>query len=209
MRMSNARAASQWAAALAAVFMAAFAAPPTLAAPAAKPLAKPAVKAPDDKPLLVASFGDWGVYTSKSGKGKICYTLAQPKTREPAGLNRDPAYAFISNRPGEGVKNEPSFIMGFDLIVLDPKKPPAPKDAAAAKAANAAIGDKRFELFPKGANLWVKNPAQEPALIDEMRKGSKLTVKGASLKGNVTTDNYLLAGFSQALDRVQKECAGG
>lgn len=202
MPQTTANAAAYLGAALAAAFCLAW---PAMAAPTAKAAA---VKAAEDKPLLVANFGDWGVYTSKSGKGKICYTLAQPKTREPSGLNRDPAYAFISNRPSEGVKNEPSFIMGFDLMALDPKKAASPKDAAAAKAATAMIGDKSFELFPKGANLWVKNPAQEPALIDEMRKGSKLVVKGASAKGNVTTDSYSLAGFGQALDKVQKDCAG-
>ena len=39
-----------------------------------------------------------------------------------------------------------------------------------------------------------------------MKKSAKLTVKAPSIKGNVTTDNYSLKGFSQALDKVQKEC---
>jgi hypothetical protein len=39
-----------------------------------------------------------------------------------------------------------------------------------------------------------------------MKRGSKLIVKAPSTKGNVTTDSYSLAGLSQALDRVQKEC---
>ena len=67
------------------------------------------------KPLLVASFGDWGVYQTQAVKGRVCYTLAQPKDRAPADLKRDPAYAFISDRPAEGVRNEISFIMGFDV----------------------------------------------------------------------------------------------
>ena len=67
------------------------------------------------KPNLVASFGDWNVFVGQAGKGKICYVLAQPKTREPAGLKRDAGYAFISDRPAEGVRNEVSFIMGFEV----------------------------------------------------------------------------------------------
>ena len=66
-------------------------------------------------PSLVASFGDWNVFVGEVGKGRLCYTLAQPKSREPAGLTRDPGYAFISDRPAEGVRNEVSFIMGFDV----------------------------------------------------------------------------------------------
>ena len=165
------------------------------------------------KPLLVVSFGDWGVYQTQAAKGRVCYTLVQPKDRAPADLKRDPAYAFISDRPGEGVRNEISFIMGFDVVnppedsTADSKKPAAdPKKSAAAKAAMAIVGDQSFELLAKTTNLWVKNAAKEGQLIDEMRKGAKLQVMAASKKGHMTTDTYSLAGFSQALERVQKDC---
>jgi invasion protein IalB len=175
---------------------------PALALAAAK---NPPEKAAADKPLLVATFGDWGVYQSKAGKARICYTLAQPKERLPAELKRDAGYAFISDRPGEGVRNEISFIMGFDIADPDAGDASAKKKIPG-KPAVAIVGDQSFDLLPKGANLWVKNAAKESQLIDEMRKGVKLVVKAASKKGNATSDNYSLAGFSQALDRVQKDC---
>ena len=59
--------------------------------------------APAAKPELVGSYGDWSVFHSQSGKTRICYTLAQPKSRDPDDLKRDPGYAFISERPAEGV----------------------------------------------------------------------------------------------------------
>jgi invasion protein IalB len=177
-----------------------------LAPPASAAAAKnPPEKAAADKPLLVATFGDWGVYQSKAGKARICYTLAQPKERLPAELKRDAGYAFISDRPGEGVRNEISFIMGFDIADPDAGDASAKKKIPG-KPAVAIVGDQSFDLLPKGANLWVKNAAKESQLIDEMRKGVKLVVKAASKKGNATSDNYSLAGFSQALDRVQKDC---
>ena len=90
--------------------------PPAVAATkAAKPAPKSGAKEEASKPSLVATFGDWNVFVGEVGKGRICYTLAQPKTREPASLTRDPGYAFISDRPSEGVRNEVSFIMGFDV----------------------------------------------------------------------------------------------
>src|ERR1700727_1477120 len=88
---------------------------PALAATKAKPAPKPGAKEEPAKPSLVATFGDWNVFVGEVGKGRICYTLAQPKSREPASLPRDPGYAFISDRPSEGVRNEVSFIMGFDV----------------------------------------------------------------------------------------------
>ena len=90
--------------------------PPAVAATrAAKPAPKSGAKEEASKPSLVATFGDWNVFVGEVGKGRICYTLAQPKLREPAGLTRDPGYAFISDRPSEGVRDEVSVIMGFDV----------------------------------------------------------------------------------------------
>jgi invasion protein IalB len=43
-------------------------------------------------------------------------------------------------------------------------------------------------------------------LIDALKKGSKLVIKAASARGNVTTDTYSLSGLSQALEKVEKEC---
>ena len=111
------------------------------------------------KPNLIASFGDWNVFVGQAGKGRICYVLAQPKSREPENLNRDPGYAFISDRPAEGVRNEVSFIMGFDVAggttaeasaetATDAKpdaKPAKPRAKPAAKTAKPAKADAKIE----------------------------------------------------------------
>jgi Invasion associated locus B (IalB) protein len=174
------------------------------------------------KPNLIATFGDWNVFVSQSTKGRICYVLAQPKTRAPENLTRDPGYAFISDRPAEGVRNEVSFIVGFDVAggtETDAKSDAKPVGKAAkrprsetkAKAKSivaplATVGEESFDLLPKGANLWVKNAARESALIAEMKKGATLAITAASLKGNESTDDYSLSGFAQAMERLQKEC---
>jgi hypothetical protein len=197
--------------------------PAKTSAKADKTTAKAEKKDDASKPALVASFGDWNVFVGEAGKGRICYTLAQPKTREPASLKRDPGYAFISDRPTEGVRNEVSFIMGFDIAAgadaaeakLDPKpgeKPASKSDAKSktpvAPAPVALVDETPFEMLSKGGNLWVKNAAKEGALITEMRKGAKLVVKAASLRGHQSVDTYSLTGFAQAMDRLQKECPG-
>ena len=196
--------------------------PPAVAATkAAKPAPKGAAKAEAAKPSLVATFGDWNVFVGEVGKGRICYTLAQPKAREPASLTRDPGYAFISDRPSEGVRNEVSFIMGFDVAAGDtadskadakpvekPTKSDAKSKASAGPAPVALVDQVSFEMLPKGGNLWVKNAAKESALIAEMRKGAKLVIKAASLRGHQSIDTYSLTGFAQAMERLQKECPG-
>ena len=169
--------------------------------------------APAAKPELVGSYGDWSVFHSLSGKNKVCYALAQPKSRDPEDLKRDPGYAFISERPSEGARNEVSLIMGFDVGAPSADDSGDNKDKKKEKsklvAPTAVVGDSSFDLLPKGANLWVKNAAQESALVAEMRKGKSLVVKATSKKGNLTTDTYSLSGFAQAIDRALKDCPGG
>jgi hypothetical protein len=82
------------------------------------------------------------------------------------------------------------------------------KTPAAAAAPVALVDQASFEMLPKGGNLWVKNAAKESALITEMRKGAKLVIKAASLRGHQSIDTYSLGGFAQAMERLQKECPG-
>ncbi|TCT04330.1 invasion associated locus B family protein [Aquabacter spiritensis] len=144
------------------------------------------------QPKAVAQFGDWSVYTGTSGSAKVCYALSQPKDRLPGGLNRDPAFFFVSTRPGEKVVNEVSLTMGFPM-----------KDGSESKL---TIGSQTFMLYTKEEGAWVRNVAEESKLIEAMRKGRDLTVASTSTRGNVTTDKYSLGGIAQALDRVAQEC---
>jgi invasion protein IalB len=168
-------------------------------------------KVDSSKPALVGSYGDWKVYHSASGRAKICYLLAEPKTREPDEEKRDKAYAFISERPAERVRNEVSFVMGFEVATAadlkDRKHDKKAKKADADPAApTVVIGEAEFALAPKGNDLWVKNPAEESQVIDEMRKGSSLVIKAIPKRGRATTDTYSLTGFSQAVDKALKDC---
>lgn len=144
------------------------------------------------KPVQVGSYGDWGAFLAQGAKDKTCYALATPKERAPAALKRDPAYVFISNRPAEKVRNEVSVIMGFAM-----------KDGG---EAHADIGGTSFDLIAKGSDAWIKNPAEESQFVEALKKGSKLIVKAPSIKGKVTIDTYSLAGISDALEQVHKDC---
>lgn len=143
-------------------------------------------------PTLVVQYGDWGVYVSQTPKTKICYALSQPKDRQPATLKRDPAYFFVSTRPGENVRNEVSIVVGFTI-----------KEGS---DASLDIGGANFPFYTKNDGAWVRNAAEETKLIDAMRKAKDFSVKSTSLRGNPNTDRYSLAGIGQALDRVTQEC---
>lgn len=138
----------------------------------------------------VAQFGDWGVFTSTTARGKVCYAASQPKARAPGNLQRDPAFFFLTSRPGENVRNEVSLTLGFPLR----------------GDATVTIGSTNFAMYTQATGAWIKNAAEEGRMVQAMRAGSQLTVRSTSQRGNVTTDTYSLSGLSQALDRVAQEC---
>jgi len=162
--------------------------PPTAAAPAAPPAPGGA------QPTLLGQYGDWGAYTASPGGKKICFALAKPanSSTSPPNRPRDPAWMFISTRPAEKVKEEVSVIFGYG------HKPNSD--------ANIEVAGGSYAMYTLADGAWVKNAAEEPKLVETMRKGQDLTVKGTSAKGTLSTDVYSLKGLSLALDKIGQEC---
>jgi invasion protein IalB len=162
--------------------------PATTAAPAPAPA--PTVP----QPTLLGQFGDWGAYTASPGGRKVCFALAKPASSKttPPNRPRDPAYMFISSRPSEKVREEVSIIFGYGF------KPNSD--------ASVEISGANYAMYTQADGAWVKNAAEETRLVDAMRKGADLTVKGTSAKGTASTDVYSLRGLPEALNRVGQEC---
>lgn len=174
------------------------AAPAAPAAAAPKPTAPAAPAQASASPAtgaqLLGQYGDWGAYMATPGGKKVCFALAKPNasSTNPPNRPRDPAFLFVSTRPAEKVKEEVSVIIGY------PFKP--------ASEAAAEIGSTIFALYTQNDGAWIKNAAEEARMIDAMKKGADVTVKGESGRGTKTTDVFSLKGLSQALDRVASEC---
>lgn len=143
-------------------------------------------------PTPLGQFGDWQAFQLGAAKGRSCFAISSPKERKPESLKRDPATFFVTHRPGEGVKNEISLIVGFPM-----------KENS---DASIKIGKVVYTLYTKEANAWVKNAAEEGTVITTMKKSKDVVFEGVSRRGNKTSDRYSLAGLSQALDAIAKAC---
>jgi hypothetical protein len=143
---------------------------------------------------LIGQYGTWGAYTAMPNGRKVCFALAKPQSSKtnPPNRPRDPAYAFVSTRPGERVVNEVSIMIGYAL------KP--------GSESSLEVGGSSFAMYTQGDGLWIKNAAEEEQMVSAMRKSAEVTVKGVSAKGTETTDVFSLKGLSQALDRVAQDC---
>lgn len=180
------------------------AAPDAPKAKAPAPVQKKAAPAPEKaaavpavggvQPSLLGQFGDWAAYTATPQGKKICFVLAKPASSQtnPPNRPRDPAYIFISTRPADKVKDEVSVVIGYPF-----------KDKS---VVSVEVGSTNFNLYTDKDGAWINSAADEARLLDAMRKGSELVVKGTSRRDTTSTDNFSLKGVGQALDRVAQEC---
>jgi hypothetical protein len=68
------------------------------------------------------------------------------------------------------------------------------------------VGSDEFQLYPKEDKAFMRDPAEERKLLDAMRKGTNMTVKGTSARGTNTTDSYSLKGLASALKQLETSC---
>lgn len=147
-------------------------------------------------PNLVGTFKDWHVYSAGKGKNRTCYALTVPKEMNPANVARDEVFFLISNWPASKTVNQPSIVPGYQY-------------GANAKA-QVQVGSDKFGFFTKNeggqGGAWMEAVADEKKLVAAMKRGSSMSVTGTSARGTLTTDDYSLAGFSAALDKLGTTC---
>jgi hypothetical protein len=168
--------------------------PTKSAAKPAEPVKPPPAGAGGTEPTLIGQFGTWGAYSASPNGKLVCFALAKPSSSKtnPPNRPRDPAYAFVSSRPAEKVINEVSVMIGYQL------KP--------GSESTIDVGGASYAMYTQGDGLWIKNAAEEDAMVQAMRRAADITVKGVSAKGTETTDTFSLKGLAQALDKIAQDC---
>ncbi|HUR43087.1 MAG TPA: invasion associated locus B family protein [Aestuariivirga sp.] len=143
-------------------------------------------------PMLLGEFGNWAAYTYKAADTKVCYISSRPKASEPKSAKRDPAYFLVTNMPGRKVRGEIMTIIGYAFK----------KDSTV----ELRIDDAAFELFSNADGAWADTTATEKKIVDAMKNGTSLSLKGTSWRGTDTLDTYSLEGVSAALAKIDEAC---
>ena len=71
-----------------------------------------------------------------------------------------------------------------------------------------AVGQNQFTLFTRGAHAWTKDETEDRTLIDVMKRGENMVIKGESIKNTTSTDTYSLLGFTKAYNAMVAACSG-
>lgn len=141
---------------------------------------------------LVDSFRDWNVYVHAENGQRICYIASVPTKKEGDYQRRGAVAAFVSKQPKPPPNEEVSITPGYSY---QPDRD-----------VEVVIGEERFDLFTEDEHAWAKTSADDGRIIEAMRRGISMAVRGVSTKGTYSLDTFSLLGFTDAFNRMQQAC---
>ena len=151
------------------------------------------------EPARLGIYKNWTAWASGNGTSKQCFITSRPQSLLPQGALRGTVFMSVSHRPTDGVRNEVGLRVGYPFS--DKSRP------------YATIGERRFQFF-SGASLqngvkewaWLQDLAQHDAMVQAMKRGARLSFRGTSQRGTLTTDTYSLLGFTAAMRAIDAAC---
>ena len=143
-------------------------------------------------PKPIGSYGDWQALTYEENGNPVCYVFTEPAKKEGDYTSRGQVYALVTHRPVDKKLNVFTIITGYTYK----------EDSDAI----LEVGDQKFTLFTQEGMAWA-NDADDPKIVEALKKGTDMVVHGTSSKGTETVDTYSLKGFSKAYDAIGAACA--
>jgi hypothetical protein len=144
------------------------------------------------EPQLLGSFRDWNAFSYEENGNKVCYMSSRPKKDEGNYKQRGDIYVLITHRPAEKSLDVVSVTTGY---TYQPNS-----------EATISVGNQNFKLFTDGDTAWARDERTDKSLVEAMRNGSAMVIKGTSNRGTTTTDTYSLSGTSSAYEAINKAC---
>jgi len=143
---------------------------------------------------FIAAYRDWGLFKYSDDESELCFITSEPKRQDGNYERRGPPAVLVTRLPSEPDLDEVSVQAGYSFeedsevrVVVD--------------------GEERFNLFTQGEYAWTRGPADDDALIDAMRAGLEMTVRGTSTLGTWSEDTYSLLGFTAAYNAMDETCS--
>ena len=144
------------------------------------------------EPRLVGTYKAWSAYVFDEDGSKVCYMAAKPDGEHGDYTKRGEIFALITHRPAEGTRNVFSYITGYSY------KP--------GSDATIDIDGETFVMFTQDETAWSPDAETDVKLVEAIKNGSKMVVKGTSSRGTNTTDTFSLGGSTDAHEKISGEC---
>ena len=161
-----------------------------LAMAAAPPLAH--AQTGDSVPKQISVHRDWSVYEVTDSRGRICYVASEPKEQSGNYSRRDPPALLVARLPGDPPPEQVSVQPGYSYLK--------------GSVVEAKIGSRTFRMFTDGEHAWTRTNDEDRTLIEAMKAGATMTVRGTSVRNTYSLDTYSLGGFTAAVEAMRAAC---
>jgi hypothetical protein len=151
------------------------------------------VAASAQTPEFLGTHRDWNVYAFTEDSQKICYMASEPTKQEGNYTRRGSPAVLVTRRPNPRV-DEVSVQPGYSYLE--------------GSEVEVDVGNRKFALFTRGEHAWTKSEEEDQALIEAMKRGSDMTVRGTSTRNTFSLDTYSLLGFTAAYQAMVAACRG-
>lgn len=138
------------------------------------------------QPVMVQTFGHWGVYSYDQNGKTACYALTMPRQMQPADVNHGNNFLLVAPKGAGGYM--PQAQMGYAL-----------KEGS---EVTAKVGNEAFAMTPRGNVAWSSRENRDNALVAAMKSGATLTLQATSSRGTSTQYDFSLSGVTAALQRA-------
>lgn len=143
------------------------------------------------EPKALGRFKDWAVFTEEVGGDLVCYAATEASSKAPSSVKHGEVWYYVTSwKSGQG-KNQPSFRVTYDL--------------KAGQAPKTAIGRSSWPMFVAGREAFADD-ADDPRIVDALKKGSRLTVTAQSARGTNVTYRFSLSGSADAISKAEEAC---
>lgn len=152
----------------------------------------PAAPAGAQSPELKGTYRDWNLFVYKDKSGRVCYIASEPQKMQGDYSKRGPAAVLVAKFPIKPPNIQVSVQAGY----------PYKKNSTV----TMKIDKKTYSLFTDGENAFARTAKEDKRIIEAMKKGRKMTVRGTSRKGTYSLDTYSLLGFTKAYRAMLDAC---
>jgi hypothetical protein len=153
-------------------------------------LVPPSYASSNTEPELQSRFGDWRVFKYTANSKELCYIASSPVKQDPSDKAWNPNF-FIKKIDDES-HNQPSLYAGYNFKKETP--------------VTIKILNSTFSMSPMDKHAWLVTKDEEKKLVEAMKKGYQMIIKGTSEFETNTTDHYSLKGVTRSLQELKDIC---
>lgn len=142
-------------------------------------------------PKAIGKFKNWSVYTDTRDGDTICYAATSATQKSPRSADHGDVWYYVTYWKSGGAPAQPSLKVGYEL-----KQDRSPK---------TIVGRSSWTMFAAGREGFAED-ADDPRIIDALRKGSALKVEAMSARGTSVSYTFSLSGSAAAIDEASATC---